>query len=335
MRINNSKPKPLNHYVIKLKDLIPKEAFRPARYKLIPMFGHAFMIFLWIYLIVYFNTIISLVLFSILIGISIACIFLYSHELSHGTIIQKQPFYYLAQNFFWAFSGIPPTVWKRVHNLSHHHHVNTYNDPDRKTFKSESSFINNLYNLFIYPNKKLRYFITVGAAMMFYSTKHILAVFYKNGSRPVIVTHRPDYTIKEIRQVFFELLYILSFWTFIWVIVGFSNAIWISLISWYTYSSLVILFIITQHQRDPVFIEIADPLLTTTSVIIPHWLDRIINWHSFHVEHHIFPGINFDYYPIISKGIREMYPDKYERIPLFKAVNEAFSEDILVDDPFM
>lgn len=332
METKFSTPRPQGYYIKELKHFISKDAFKPATYKLKPMFLHVILIFTWITLIIVFDNTVAMILLSLLIGISIACLFLYSHELSHGTIIKNRPYLYIAQNFFWAFSGIPPTVWKRVHNMSHHNHMNTYNDPDRKTFKSEQGILNNLYNLFIYPNKVLRYSFTVGSAMMFYSTKHIIAVFY-NESKPAIVTFRPNYSAEEKRLVLLELSYILTFWIVIMYLIGFPYAIWVALISWYTYSSLVILFIITQHHRDPVFIDIADPLLTTTSVILPSWLDEILDWHSFHVEHHIFPGINFDYYAEISSEIEKRFPEKYERIPLLQAVKEAFAQDVLLDDP--
>lgn len=328
-------PLPLSYYVKELKSIIPSDALKPASYKLITMFIHAILIFGYIFAINAFQNIWASLGLSFLAGVSIACLFLFSHELSHGTIYKKEPTLYILKNFFWAFSGIPPTLWMRVHNLSHHSHMNTYKDPDRKTFKSETGFFNNIYNLFIYPNKTLRYSLTVGFAMIFYSIKHICAVFYKNGSKPAIVTHRPDYSKKEIRRIFFELIYILAFWFVIWLYLGVRLGLIFSLTSWITYSSFVILFIITQHQRDPVFIKIADPLLTTTSVIIPPWLDKIIDWHSFHIEHHLFPGINFDYYPKISAAIKERFPEKYDRIPLFQAVKEAYSEDILIDDPLI
>lgn len=333
--MQSKRPKPASHYSNEFKHLIPKEAYAPAIYKLFPMFGHAFLIFINVFLISYWANFLSLIGCSILIGLSIACLFLYCHELSHGTIVRKRPYYYILQNFFWAFSGIPPTVWKKVHNLSHHNHFNTPKDPDRKTFKSEESFLNNLYNLFIYPNKKLRYSLTVGFAMMFYSTKHTLAAFYAANKKPAIVTYKPNYTKKEVQFISFELLYIFVFWETIWLYLGIGTGMVVSLISWYVYSTAVILFIITQHHRDPVFKETSDPLLSTTSVIIPSWLDRIIDWHSFHIEHHIFPGINFDYYPQLSQEIRNKYPQKYERISLWQAIKEAYSEDVLIDDPMI
>ncbi len=179
----------------------------------------------------------------------------------------------------------------------------------------------------------MKYSVSVGFAMWFYSNKHILAVFYPKKKRPAIVTYKPDYTLKERVNVFFEFIFILVFWSSIWFFLGIKSAAIFSIVSWYIYSAGVILFIITQHQRDPVFKTTADPLLTTTSVKIPKWLDTIIDWHSFHVEHHLFPGINFDYYPQISPIIQEKFPGEYQRIPLWQAVKEAYSEDVLIDDP--
>lgn len=325
-------PLPLSHYARELYHLVPKAAAKAATYKLWFMALHAAHVFGQLYLVCFIDTLLYAFLGAALAGVSIACLFLYCHELSHGTIIRRQPYYYLTELFFWSFSGIPPTVWKRVHNDSHHKHMNTYDDPDSKTFKSEANFWSRLYNVFIYPNKRLRYSLTVGFAMLFYSTKHTLAVFYRRGSKPGIVTHRPNYSRKEIRRVALEFLFILLFWTSIIWLAG-PYAVIFCLVSWITYSALVISIIITQHLRDPAFVDIADPLLTSTSIVLPAWLDRLIDWHSFHVEHHLFPGINFDYYPSISEGIQQAYPDRYERLPLLQAIKEAYDQDVFIDDP--
>ncbi len=328
-------PKSIRHYAQEFYPTIPKEAFKPAHYKLLPMFLHAFWIFTNIAIIHFYPSLPTLIVCSILIGISIACLFLFSHELSHGTIVRKKKTLLLLKNFFWAFSGIPPTVWHKVHNLSHHIHMNTIKDPDRKTFKSEDSFWNRCYNVFIYPNKKLRYSITVGCAMMFYSIKHIVAALYPADKKPDIVTYKPEYTPKEKTVIKFELCYIIAFWSLIYFIVGWQQGIILSIISWYTYSALVICFIVTQHLGNDVFIKDPDPLLTTTSVIIPRWLDRIIDMHSFHVEHHIFPAVNFDYYPQISSELHKAYPQRYNRISIWQALRQAFDTDVLIDDPLL
>lgn len=336
MNNSNLEPQDIQFYAKQLRHHIPKEAFSAATYKLIPMFIHVALIFGNLTVIkLFINNPIIFISCSILIGFSIACIFLFSHELTHGTIIRKQPLLYILENFFWAFSGLPPTLWKRVHNLTHHHTMNTYDDPDRKTFKSESNTINDLYNLFIYPNKKLRYSLTIGFAMMFYSVKHIIAVFYSDKSKPKIVTIRPEYTDKEILKIKRELLYIICFWALIVLYIQSWLGLGVIFLAWLTYSCTTITFIITQHLGNPVFINTPDPLLTTTSVIIPKWLDKLIDWHSFHVEHHLFPGINFDYYPMISEKINERFPDKYQRLPLLSAIQECYDQDVLIDDPLV
>ncbi len=328
-------PRDMQYYTKDLYQHIPKEAYRPATYKLVYMILHATFIFGAIYICANSSSLLVGLVTPIISGISIACLFLFSHELSHGTIVKRQPLLYISQFVFWTFSGIPPTMWKKVHNLSHHRNMNTYNDPDRRTFKSESTWLVKLYNYFIYPNKILRYSLTIGFAMMFYSVKHTLAVFYRDGIKPDIVTFRPSYTYKEKLRILFEYLFQILFWVLVINFIGGYRGLYFAMASWYCYSALVIIFIITQHLRDEVFIDTADPLLTTTSVIIPAWLDRIIDWHSYHIEHHLFPGINFDYYRDLSPHIERKFSIRYSRIPLLQALKECFDNDILVDDPLV
>jgi len=327
-------PKEISFYAQKVIKSIPREAFKPATYKLIPMFIHAILFWLNVFLIKsYLSNIFVVLACSILMGISIVCLFLYAHELTHRTIIRKQPYLYFLEMFFWAFSGFPPTLWRKIHNATHHKHANTYNDPDRKTFKSEANFLNKIYNLFIYPNKKLRYSLTVGFAMIFYSTKHILAVYYGDKNKPSIVTFRPNYSKREVRKISFELFFVFAFWGTVALIINSWLVLLVMLISWTVYSASAITFIITQHLKDPVFIDVADPLLASTSVIIPKWLDWFVDWHSFHIEHHVFPGINFDYYPRVSELLKKEFPNRYQRMPILKAIQEAYDKDVFIDDP--
>lgn len=326
-------PYSMGYYTSRLKKYIPKEAFRPAPYKLLPMSIHVCLIYLWLFVIRQNDTWLVIVSMSVLIGISYACLFLYCHELTHGTIVRKQPFRYWAELFYWSFSGMPPTMWEKIHNLNHHKSMNNYDDPDRRTFKSEKNLWNSLYNVFIYPNKTLRFSFTVGFAMIFYTSKHLVAVFFPEGTKPAIVTFRPTYSRKEQWKVFFEFLFVLLMQGLILAILGWKLYLIVSLVSWFIYSSGLIIFIITQHLRNPNFKDTADPLLTSTSVIVPVFLDKLIDWHSYHVEHHVFPGINFDYYPVISKKIQEHFPDRYQRLPFWRAVNEAYSHEIFQEDP--
>lgn len=329
----DSTPQSIGYYTSRLKKYIPRQAYKPANYKLIPMTTHVILVFLWLFLIRIFPEWWVIVGLSILIGFSYACLFLYCHELTHGTIIRKQPYRYMAEVFFWSFSGMPPTMWEKIHNLNHHKSMNSYDDPDRRTFKSEKNFWNTIYNMFIYPNKSLRFSFTVGFAMIFYTSKHLVSVFFPEGSKPAIVTFRPSYSKAEKLRVLLEFLFVLGIQGLIIGVIGWKLYLIVSLVSWFVYSAGLIIFIITQHLRNPNYRDTADPLLTSTSVIVPVFLDKLIDWHSYHVEHHVFPGINFDYYPEISKRLQEHFPDRYQRIPFLRAVNEAYSHEIFEEDP--
>jgi fatty acid desaturase len=40
---------------------------------------------------------------------------------------------------------------------------------------------------------------------------------------------------------------------------------------------------------------------------------------SYHTEHHLFPNVSADFYPLVSKLLLEHYPTRYHRIPLAEA----------------
>jgi fatty acid desaturase len=328
-------PKPKKHqeYLDELMHHIPKEAFAPATYKLIPMFAHLTLIIAMLVLCRLTNEVSWTCLFAAISGLSIACIFLYCHELTHGTIVKNEFGMYLMELLFWPLSGMPPTLWRVIHNRAHHTGANSYADPDRRTFKSEKNFWNTIYNTFIYPNKKLRFSLTVGFAMLFYTGKHIASALYPEGKKPAIVTFKPKFTKKEKKKIKWELVYILFFQAGIGVLLGWKLYLLFSLVSWVMSSTILISMIITQHLINPVFVDQPDPMLTATSVRIPKLLDWLIDYHSFHIEHHVLPGVNFDFYPHLSTILLTKYPDRYTRKPFISAIIESYDRELFIDDP--
>jgi hypothetical protein len=75
-----------------------------------------------------------------------------------------------------------------------------------------------------------------------------------------------------MEPVLFEFLFVLLMQGLIFAILGWKLYLIVSLVSWFIYSSGLIIFIITQHLRNPNFKDTADPLLTSTSVIVPVFL---------------------------------------------------------------
>jgi fatty acid desaturase len=54
-----------------------------------------------------------------------------------------------------------------------------------------------------------------------------------------------------------------------------------------------------------------DPLVASTSVLVPDLFNRLHFNFSYHTEHHVFPNINSDYYPLVSELLKERYSDRH------------------------
>ncbi|MEI7951707.1 MAG: fatty acid desaturase, partial [Synechococcaceae cyanobacterium ELA182] len=77
-------------------------------------------------------------------------------------------------------------------------------------------------------------------------------------------------------------------------------------------------YIYTNHFLSPLT-EVNDPLLNTLSLKVPRWLDALHLNFSHHVEHHIFPGLNTDYYPMVRRLLIDRYGDRYKQLPAARA----------------
>jgi len=328
------KPENIGFYAKEVKSVIPKEAFKPAYYKLLYMLTHIVIIGLCIAYIRGSAEIIFMVLASVLAGASLSSLFMYSHEFSHNTIVKHRVLRGVLEIFFWAFNYMPATLWRKLHHANHHINANTYKDPDRRPFKSEKTKVNTFFNYLTYPNKTLKFSFTVGLAMPVYTWKHILSVFYPGDKKPSTVLYKPSYSKEEKIAVAFETLIIIALQiTIALFLSALSKYLLFTAVSWYVASSLTISLIMTQHYLNPNYADSSDPLLTTTSIKLPKALDFLVDYHSYHIEHHVIPGINFDYYPILRKELQSKFPDRYHSLPYLKAVKKAFDYEAFIDDP--
>jgi fatty acid desaturase len=56
---------------------------------------------------------------------------------------------------------------------------------------------------------------------------------------------------------------------------------------------------------------INDPLINSVSVRVPKLFNLLHLNFSYHTEHHIFPGINSDYYPAVQELLKAQYCDRF------------------------
>jgi fatty acid desaturase len=56
--------------------------------------------------------------------------------------------------------------------------------------------------------------------------------------------------------------------------------------------------------------SINDPLINSVSLRVPKIFDLLHLHFSYHTEHHIFPSINSDYYPLVQELLEIHYPNR-------------------------
>jgi fatty acid desaturase len=72
-------------------------------------------------------------------------------------------------------------------------------------------------------------------------------------------------------------------------------------------------YIYTNHMICPMT-SVNDPLLNSVSLRVYKLFDKLHLNFSYHTEHHIFPGMNSDYYPMVQELVETHYPERMNLI---------------------
>jgi fatty acid desaturase len=322
-------------YVKTLRGQLPARAFAAAPRKLWTMLAHLLIIGAsYMGFRITSSTLVFLLL-SLIIGHSMACLAFLAHELSHNAIVRSPPLRYCLEIFFWGINLIPATVWRRVHNQTHHVYTNTQSDPDRPFLNCEESRLTRLYSRLFYPHRDtLRWNPLVACHFVPYILRNTVAAFYANRSKPEVVPFKPIYTPKQRTSIITEVAAIVCIQVAIFHIVGSSWLAYLSAspIAVLVASAVVMAYVFTNHFLNPLE-EDMDPLAATTSVVVFSFWDRLHSNFSYHTEHHLFPQVNSDFYPQISGLLQQQYRDRYHRVCIGAAwrslwIGEAFKSDI-------
>ncbi len=303
----------------RIRATLPPEAFQPAPNRLWHLPAHAAIVAAGYFLIRQWPILGPVG--AVLIGHSLACLAFLAHEISHNAVIRNRPVKYLLTLATLGINAVPPTMWNRLHNDAHHGHANTVEDPDRPFIEGEENAATNTYSALTMPARETWH----GNAMIFvhfvtYIIRHIVTVFYADRAKPSIVTRRPDYRRHERRMIVVELGVIAAMQYGVWILAGGSwlNYLWASPVALCLASAVIMSYVFTNHFLNPISHE-HDPLSGTTSVRVPRFVDRLHSHFSFHTEHHLFPAMNSDYYPLVSEALKEEAPDDYRQLAFSEA----------------
>lgn len=265
---------------------------------------------------------------TLIAGHSIVCLGFLAHDISHQSVVRNRVAVRLLELLLFGVNVIAPTVWRRVHNQTHHVHSNTLRDSDRPFLERERNWMTTAYVRTLYPAGAgwIRR-PAVYCQFIAYISRHTIASLLPGDVKPRVVPCKPRYSTRQRWTIVAELLWIGALQVGIWQLVGgtWARYFWAStgvLVA----SSIAMTYIFTNHFLNPLC-EHPDPLVGSLSVIVPPWMDWLHDNFSYHTEHHLFPAMNPRHFPEVSRLLQEHFPERYNRLPLGDAWRRLWKSD--------
>ncbi len=225
----------------------------------------------------------------------------------------------LGLSFWW----MPPTQWKNLHNQVHHNNTNSIKDPDRNyLYEQPKTWGKWIHHLFA-PSSEVNFFwllFGMGTAWGVHNFRNLTSVLFAPGGNANYVPAAFTVKIQDRRKIVLELLAILIIhlsilfylkFQLVPVVLGYFLPIFIG-------HAIGMFYIYTNHLICPMT-GINDPLVNSVSLKIPKIFNLLHLNFSYHTEHHIFPDLNSDYYPLVQELLLTHYPEKFNLIPALDA----------------
>jgi fatty acid desaturase len=310
---------PQANYVKLLRPLLPAEAFEPDPNKLVILVLNLVILglgwaiathlnqwhtnLLWLYLPL-----------TIIMGNSIIVLLFSSHALMHGSVIKNLRLIHWIGFLGLALWWMPPTLWKAVHNREHHGKTNSLADPDRNYLSKQSNTWGKWIQHQFVPSSEVNLIclaIGMSTAWGIHGFRNLTSVLLFNRKDVNYVPAAFTVSVRERWAIAQEFLLIVMLHLSIMTYLNFDP---IKLVLSYFlpigigYAGAMF-YIFTNHMLCQMT-SINDPLINSVSLKVPKLLDVLHLNFSYHTEHHIFPGINSDYYPAVQQLLQTYYPQR-------------------------
>jgi fatty acid desaturase len=307
-------------YAKKLRPLLPAEAFLADPNKvwillinmMMMIVGWAIASYLdrwnWYLLCLYLP--ISLVMAN-----SIIVLLFSTHDLLHSSAISNPTLRRAISLLGFTMLWMPPTLWKAVHNREHHSKTNAEQDPDRNyLFAQPNSWGKWIQNAFVPSSEVNPILLTIGMAHSWgvHLFRNLTSVLFFNNRSAKYPVFAFGISEKERIAIALELIALVTLHLTIIASLGFSPIkllLSYFLPIWIGHAGLMF-YIYTNHMLCPMT-EQNDVLVNSLSIRVPKIFDVLHINFSYHTEHHIFPGINPNYYPQVQELLLTHYPDKF------------------------
>ncbi len=291
-------------YAQQIAPHLPPEAFKPARGRLWGGLAYLVLAVGSIAVLGFYDLhpLFNLGL-ALIIGQAFAGLGFLGHEILHGTVVKNARLRDFLGSIAFAQFSLGPKLWRKWHNMEHHAHTQeAETDPDAmgtlETFY-QRPFLKWLYRI----NPSVRSLISFTSFLLFFSIfcLKMLTRFY------------PEFKREEKPVVLAQMLWPFAMWISLLVVLGPVKWLFAYVIPLMIANFLVISYISTNHQLNPLT-DLNDPLANSLSVNVPRWMDVIHFNFSHHVEHHIFPGMNPKFAPLVKAELRRQFPQQYQEM---------------------
>lgn len=256
--------------------------------------------------------------FSLVMGNAVIVLLFTSHDLLHGSGLRGQSRRRAIGLVGLALLWMPPTLWLAVHNREHHGHTNTQRDPDRSYLESQpASWGKWIQHRFIPSDEVSGLGLLLGMASAWgvHNLRTLGSVLLVPRGTALFPPAPFAVSRRERRRIALELLAVIGLHAAVigWLglepralLLGYFLPIWLG------YAGAMA-YIYTNHMLTPLA-EGDDPLRSTLSLRLPRWLDLLHLHFSHHTEHHLFPGLNSNYYPAVRCLLQQQCGDRFQLI---------------------
>ncbi len=320
-----------NEYRSVLRKYISSEDFIPDTKELIRYFLFMSAYLFGIYSLISLPIFLPIKIFiSILMGISLAALTFFLHDLMHGAVMKSKRITYLIGLSIGVLNFFAPLFWQRTHSF-HHARAGNLDDPDRIYIwneKPKNVFEKFIYKLRVSSDSYNTFFSLLGMSLGFFW--YFSTMFYASLQRKTIFNKTSQYQgmnklfkTKELFIVFGEFFLIFLFQGFLFTIVAkynFLNYFLISLLPVLITHFTTMLYIHTNHFLSPLTNDIDDPLINSLSLKNSWFVDKVFSNFSHHVEHHLFPAMSSAHYPKVRKLLLDLYPNRFQLMPMIDAI---------------
>ena len=327
-------PQSIPTYARVLRPMLQADVFAPARSRILWLPLHAAVVaaLAWSMAAGYLPVALWPVA-SILIGCCFSGIVFLGHETLHGGVIRGRR---TVRALGWV-SLLPftlsPTLWTAWHNRVHHNHCGKAgSDPDMYPTLAEyetQPAARIMADHFGLGRRRLLSLLS----LLFGFSGQSLQMLWKARGKGIL-------SPGQHRRAILETLAGVVFWAAVAGLVGLVPFVFVYVIPLVVTNSIVMMFIMTNHNLSSLTPTVNDPLVNSLSVTLPRPLEWFTLDFGYHVEHHLFPSMSARHGRRVRTALHAQFPHLYQSMPLPAALWRLFDtarvyrdDTTLVDPP--